>query len=135
MLVEPNREEVDQFCGVEFDWFAQDAAGSVGLFASGGYGELPGAVIRHAACHAQVAATLHLPHLGSLQVWQDYAQYGLFVFDWKHHAGPYLKMAQPLTPLTLSLRDQVRQIPELPTLALYFRELSYVKIEPYQPRG
>lgn len=71
----PN-EDTARFCGLEFDWFAVDAAGAMGLFATGGWGDIPVEVARHAQQHQQLAAQLALPNLGSLAVWDDFARYG-----------------------------------------------------------
>jgi hypothetical protein len=55
---------------------------------------------------------------------------GLEAFTAKVETGQNLR---PLTPMTPSCLAQVRQIPDLPTLAVFFRDVSSVEIERYQP--
>lgn len=127
--MQPTREEADAFEGYEFDWFAQDATGALGLFSAAGWGEIPVEVIRQAAVHRAVNANIAQPNIGTSTVWEDYAQVGLYVFDWQHWAGPYAKQASPGLPMAASLREQILSIPELPQLPLVFDEVATVLIE------
>jgi hypothetical protein len=130
----PTREDVDKLFGMEFDWFAQDVTGAIGLFSTSGYGEIPVEVLRHVAAHREVADRIPLSHWGTIAVWQDYAQVGLYVFDWQHWAGPYEQVAAPLAAVPASLREAILQLPELPQLPLWFSEASAVNIERYTPQ-
>jgi len=131
--MQPTREEANAFEGYEFDWFAQDATGSLALFSTAGWGEIPVEVIRHAEAHRAVAATIAQPSRGTSAVWQDYAQVGLYVFDWQHWVGPYAKEVSPAQPIAASLREEVLGIPELPQLPLVFSEVASVRIERFRP--
>jgi hypothetical protein len=59
-------EELVDFCGIEFDWFAVDATGAIGLFATGGWGDIPVAVVQQASCHQQIVRQFLVPRSGSL---------------------------------------------------------------------
>jgi hypothetical protein len=132
--MEPTREDVDNLFGMEFDWFAQDVTGAIGLFSTSGYGAIPVEVLRHVAAHRALADTISLPHWGSLAVWDDYARMGLTVFDWQHWDGPYKKVATTLTIMPTPLREAILQIPQLPQLPVWFSEAATVKIERYTPQ-
>ena len=132
--MDPTAEDIDKLFGMDFDWFAQDITGAIGLFSTSGYGEIPVEVLRHVAAHYKIADYVPLPHLGTLAVWQDFARVGLYVFDWQHWDGPYKQVAAPLAAMPASLREAILQLPELPQLPLWFSEASAVKIERYNPR-
>jgi hypothetical protein len=131
--MQPTREEADAFEGYEFDWFAQDASGALALFSTAGWGEIPVEVIRHAEAHRTVTVNIAQPSIGTTNVWQDYAQVGLYVFDWQHWVGPYAKEVSPALPIAASLRNAVLGIPELPQLPLLFSEVASVRIERFRP--
>jgi hypothetical protein len=131
--MQPTREEADAFEGYEFDWFAQDASGALALFSTAGWGEIPVEVIRHAEAHRTVTVNIAQPSIGTVNVWQDYAQVGLYVFDWQHWVGPYAKEVSPALPIAASLRNEVLGIPELPQLPLLFSEVASVRIERFRP--
>ena len=122
-----------RFFGLEFDWFAIDEEGSLGLFSTGGYGEIPVDVLNHSDCHKDAASSIPLPHWGTKMVWEDFAQSGLYVFDWQPHQGPYMKVAVPIMSMNIALQQQVFQIPNIPRLKISFRVANQVKIERYNP--
>ena len=130
--MEPTLEDFDKFNGLEFDWFAQDVTGAIGLFSTAGYGEIPVDVMRQEQNHRAIAESIPNPSFGTKYVWQDFAQVGLFVFDWKHWAGPYLKVASPLFPAPESIRNEVLKIPSLPRILLKFDEVNSVTVERFQ---
>ncbi|MGI4738093.1 MAG: hypothetical protein ACRYG7_23235 [Janthinobacterium lividum] len=132
--MEPTREDVDALFGMDFDWFAQDITGAIGLFSTAGYGEIPLEVLQHVAAHRALTDTILLPHWGSLAVWKDYARMGLTVFDWQHWDGPYKKAAPPLDAMPALLREAILQIPRLPQLPVWFSEVRTVKVELYTPQ-
>lgn len=126
--------------GLEFDWFATDADGCIGHFATAGFGVVPGAVLarlddlRH--LDEQVLklpviaeATAHLP--GSIEDWLEMARRGLFAYDWQHWCGPYRRAATPsralrITDLPTVLADALR-IVEWPDVR--FAEMREVRPE------
>ncbi len=119
---------MDDFWGMEFDWFALDSAGNIGIFCFGGYGFIPEAVLAHHESHKLIAAAIPLPKAGSIQVWGDYANHGLFVFDWKTYEGPYCRMAEPTKLLDETVRLKILQIEGLPILSYNFHDKSTVSV-------
>ncbi|MDF7815222.1 hypothetical protein [Hymenobacter sp. YC55] len=97
----------ERFCGLEFDWFAQDAEGNIGLFSTAGLGPVPRNVPPHFQDHDRAALSIDLPPTGSLAVWEDFARQGLYVFDWQPHQGPYRKLKQPEGDMPAALRQDV----------------------------
>ena len=124
---------MENFWGMEFDWFALDSAGNIGIFSFGGYGFIPEEVLAHHASHSHLADVIPLPHLGSLQIWQDFAEAGLFVYDWNEYKGPYLRKAEPTKPIDAALKDRILQIEGLPILRHNFRDRAAVSITDLKP--
>jgi hypothetical protein len=114
--------------GREFDWFALDCNGRVGLFASAGCGNVPIQVQQNYALHDSIVETFHLPNYGSLEVWRDYAKYGFYVFDWRQNAGPYERMAIPIEEVSDNIRERILQIIDIPRLAVSFEVVSSVNL-------
>lgn len=102
--------------GMEFDWFATDSEDNLALFATAGEGFVPNAVAEHHADHSSVSNSLDAPRHGTPAVWRDYADLGLYVFDWSLPGGPYEKQASPSGAMSLELREQILAIPALPRL-------------------
>ena len=100
----------------DFEWYAVDDAGSVGMFTSAGPGPIPRAVFRDLETHLAVAGFLdRLPVRGAPELLIHYprvidytraAERGLFAFDyvyasdWPADDG-YRLVAGPPTPLSL----------------------------------
>ncbi|RPD47649.1 hypothetical protein DNI29_09360 [Hymenobacter sediminis] len=122
----------NRFSGVEFDWFAVDRAGAIGLFSTGGYGDIPIEVVRYYRFYDLITSRLQLPNLGTMAVWKDFAQYGFYVFDWQLYEGPYLKIEPPLATLQEELRNQIMAIPNLPFLSVSFEMIGKVEIEQHK---
>jgi hypothetical protein len=115
----------ERFPGLEFDWFALDAAGNIGLFSSAGFGPVPTTVQLHFQMHDHAAT--HLDWRAP-EVWKACAEQGLFVFDWQHWNGPYLKLEQPLGELDAAFKDQILQIPQLTVFDLHFGEVASIEV-------
>jgi hypothetical protein len=112
--------------GLEFDWLAIDATGAIALCASAGYGEIPLAILRHSTSvesGADVDRRLiaALPVIGGHRVeghgpgwceeWRLLGARGLYVYDWRHWSGPYVRVIVPSAPL-----HPTRTTPDLLTL-------------------
>ena len=134
----------EAFEGVEFDWFAVDAAGHVGHFSTAGYGPVPLPVLNRldAAQEDEVwllgkrllilpvigTAVGHLP--GRIDSWLELARRGLFGFDWKHWAGPYLRATTPNAPVEIaSLPAELQKLIRL----VEFGGVRFVGLESVQP--
>lgn len=118
----------ERYQGFEFDWFALDTDGNIALLASGGLGKVPTAVQQHYQAYDLITQEFVLPHLGSLEVWQDYASYGFYVFDWVPYQGPYQRVAIPHQSLAVDLYERIWQIQGLPRFDISFKEVSSFNI-------
>ena len=106
----------EDLCGLEFDWFAVDRDDHIGVFSTAGYGEIPVAVLDgHIApqdvnCETNLVKTMPVAGgwspegrgPGRCQEWKDLAARGVYVFDWRHWAGPYERIILPGTPVRLA---------------------------------
>jgi len=72
----------DNLQGIDLDWFAKDCSGNVALFATAGEGFIPQHVLSTHELHEQVSQAFVTPNWGSKLVWSDYANAGLYVYDW-----------------------------------------------------
>ena len=93
------------FHGLEFDWFAVDAEGFVGVFFSAGWGPVPDFVFAHLDAQrvieqhlrpsADIGPMAHLPEglpaLGRI-----------YVYDWTATYGPYQRDTVPVQPMRLT---------------------------------
>lgn len=126
-------KDIPDFCGIEFDWFAVDAAGAIGLFSTGGWGEIPVGVARHAQYHQQLVAQLVVPDWGAMEIWNDLARNGLYVFDWQPYEGPYLQLAQPPSEPDRLLKNTILQLPDLLKLPANFHATTRVAVADFIP--
>lgn len=130
--------------GIEVDWLAIDVNGRVGLFATGGYGPVPQAVIDR-LCDVE-AATAHIAELpinGECQqppddaggvnhsFWIEPARRGLFGFDWGPVATPpYARLTVPSNPIHVSsLPTKMRDAARLAPLAVDFVKQSRLDVD------
>jgi hypothetical protein len=114
------QELPDDLKGREFDWYALDSEGCIGLFATFGQGWIPKCVAEHIGEHVAISDTLDAPHVGSADVWTDYAKLGLFVFDWGESRVAYRKMISPIGNPDSALVSRVAAIKGLPRLPFSF---------------
>jgi len=119
---------MNKYRGVEFDWFAKDQNDQIGLFSTAGYGPIPEVVITQGELHNSISSKFETPNQGSENIWLDFAAYGLYVFDWQTHDGPYLKEASPAKVIDPSLREQILSIPDIPVLDIVFDSTAEVEI-------
>ncbi|MCP5244423.1 MAG: hypothetical protein H6937_00020, partial [Burkholderiales bacterium] len=63
--------------GREFDWFAIDSEGNIGLFSTAGEGTIPDSVVEAYSEHDHISEQLESPNWGNSDVWSDYAALGL----------------------------------------------------------
>ena len=106
--------QLEEIQGREFDWFAVDSDGNIAMFATAGAGFVPEEVLRHLSQHDSLAEEIPKPHIGTTQVWNDYAVLGLYVFDWDLPGGPYVLEATPSKPMAREFHFKVRSISQLP---------------------
>ena len=126
--------------GREFDWFALDSTGEIGMFSTAGSCAVPESVLAHIEDHDAISETIPTPHLGTKQIWSDYASAGLWVFDWGYMGapGPYQLVGSPFEEMTSELDSRIRSMPGLVRMQIAFRETSCVTTEMIknaQPEG
>jgi len=115
------REEIT---GREFDWFALDKEGNIALFSTVGSGTVPESVLLNYAEHDSISESLATPNWGSSQIWSDYADKGLFVYDWKSKGGVYNRQREPSAKINAALSARILAITSLPRYECAFRDLD-----------
>lgn len=103
-----------QFNGIEFDWFAIDSEGSFALFATAGEGFIPEMVVTNSVQHDSISGEFSTPNWGTLEIWNDYAVLGIFVYDWVLPGGPYRKKSAPSSLISQELKAKIMAINCLP---------------------
>ncbi len=112
--------------GREFDWFAIDSEGNIGLFSTAGEGTIPGEVMEAYSGHDDMSEQLESPNWGSSEVWSDYAALGLYVYDWNLHGGPYKRERVPSNVMSNELKTKLLGMGSLYSLPLKFTELKEI---------
>lgn len=84
-----------EIVGVEFDWLAIDREGRLALFATAGSGMAPRSAMDASESLDAALSLIKTPNWGSLQVWDDYASVGLYVYDWDVSMGVYRRLRTP----------------------------------------
>ena len=108
------------FEGWEFDWYATDGYGNFAIISTAGQGPLMPHVISNYKDHQSISEFLDSPNWGSPNVWDDYANIGLYVFDWKLNKGPYNKIRNPAKKITDQLKTEILKIKDLPEIKMDF---------------
>jgi hypothetical protein len=110
--------------GTEFDWFAVDADGFVALMSSAGFGPIPDCVFERFDEQRRIEEFFtHLAGHPTMGDWdrmlESLSVSGVFVYDWKHWDGPYLRLGIPQLPQRIEglgfpseLRDAFAAVPE-----------------------
>ena len=119
--------------GSEFDWFAVDEGGHVGVFSTAGYGPVPSAVLKHVAeldayyntwrdAISLTGRCVDRPlRPGDFNDWISAAERGLYGFDWTIWAGPYERVTVPSHPLNVDeLPRDLRRLATVVSLAVDF---------------
>ena len=118
----------EELYGIEFDWFALDKNNNIALISSAGYGDIPDIVIQNYKDYADMSELFSTPHYGTTQIWDDYANYGLFVYDWGNYHGPYKKMREPRQEISEELKSEILNIPNITKLPLDFLKSATIEI-------
>ena len=118
------KEEIQ---GGEFDWFAIDTDGNYALFATAGEGFVPDPPLSLADSFDAISDSVDTPNWGSVNVWDDYAALGLYVFDWKLHGGPYVRVRCPADTRLGDLIDRLGGIDNIPKFHGAFEETPSVE--------
>lgn len=117
------KEELE---GREFDWFAIDSEGNVGLFSTAGEGFIPDTVMNAYSEHDKISEQLESPNWGSSEVWSDYSKLGLYVYDWNLHGGPYKQERAPSKAISEELKTKLLSMGSLYSFPVKFSELEEI---------
>ena len=71
-------------------------------------------------------ASIPISGLGSVAVWQSYAEAGLYAFDWSESLGSYVRLAEPVAGTKFNQAQSVEAIPGLPRLRCSFAESAVI---------
>ena len=100
--------------GFEFDWLVIDKKGHLAIFETAGFGEIPDTVLEIGQQRIEqysnaIENLLKLPVIttyeeenqgvGNDTTIKAYAQRGIFIFDWVHWSGPYVRVLRPFKAL------------------------------------
>lgn len=119
----------EELIGREFDWFAIDKNGDFGMFSSAGSGIIPSSVIEDFKSHDSIAEIFELPNFGSENVWEDFANYGFYIYDWEINKGPYKKVSEPKTKISQKLKIELLELKSLFKIDLAFENTKDITIE------
>ena len=114
--------------GREFDWYAIDENGDVAVFSTAGSGTVPHSVKENYEAHDLISEELESNNWGTQRVWDNLANYGLFVFDWKLNNGPYIKKSTPKRNISSELKSKILNVSGIPTLAMVFSKIEETKL-------
>jgi len=117
----------EELYGIEFDWFALDKNNRIALISSAGYGDIPDTVMQNHKDYENLLKLFSTPHYGTIRVWDDYADYGLFVYNWKNYHGPYTKINEPRQEISEHLKKIILNIPNVTKLSIDFFQSSVIK--------
>jgi len=106
----------------EFDWFAVDQNGSIGLFSTAGAGFIPQTVRSNFHDHENISDSIDNPHWGTPDIWSDYSEVGLYVYDWQQKKATYVRVRTPTKETENDLRDSILSLSSLVRLKLVFDE-------------
>ena len=112
--------------GREFDWFAVDCEGHIGLFSTAGEGCIPEFVIKNYADHDNISKLLESPNWGSSKVWSDYAGLGFYVYDWNLSGSSYKKECEPVSTMNTELKSKILAMNSLVRLPVRFMKLKEI---------
>jgi uncharacterized protein YbjT (DUF2867 family) len=130
--------------GVDFSWFAADAAGNIGLFCAGREGFVPEDVQAHYQAHTQLVQEIEIPRRAEEQFGARFAAQGLFVYDWSGdenlydffvYRSPYHKVAEPMRQLDADFQTRVLQLTGLPMVREDFHAKFSVSADEFLPRA
>ncbi|MEX2962863.1 hypothetical protein [Microbulbifer sp. TYP-18] len=118
------QEEIE---GREFDWYAEDIDGNIGLFSTVGEGFVPDSILANFTSHDEISNSLDSPNWGSPEVWSDFSKLGFYVYDWDLPGGPYIQRGEAVATMSIELKNKVLSIVGVPKLNVRFSKLKVVQ--------
>jgi hypothetical protein len=118
-----------QLIGREFDWFSIDSNGEFGIFSSAGSGIIPMNVIEDFKSHDNISEQIELLNFGTEMVWNDFANYGLYVYDWSQNNGSYIKKLNPTSEISEKLKKKLSNLRSLVKLEILFTDSKEIMID------
>ena len=103
---------------LDIGWFARDRSGVIALFFTAGGGFYPSDWHSDEATLDRIFALIPTPKWGSPSVMQDYADAGLFVYDW--NGSEYRLVQLPSTLPSSELVDLIGSLHSAPSFAANF---------------
>ncbi|WP_053982279.1 hypothetical protein [Marinagarivorans algicola] len=117
-------EEIE---GREFDWYAIDSEGNLGLFSTAGEGFVPDYVINNVGLHDAISDSIDSSNWGNPEVFFDYCKLGFYVFDWDLPSGPYKKKCEPSNSISNNLKLRLLELVNDNKLSINFRKFTDIK--------
>lgn len=114
--------QVADIAGREFDWFAEDDAGRLAVFATAGSGPVPPQAKSSIQVHNDISDSIEVSGWGTPQVWESYSRFGLFAYDWHETNGCYVRVAIPDQPLSAEFARKIRGVSEVVRVPVTFSE-------------
>jgi len=112
--------------GREFDWFGVDSAGHVAMFATAGAGIVPDLVLADHLAHDRVSDFFPVEHWGSEKVWDVFARFGLYVYDWDYSTCSYQRLRVPTSTMAEDLSKCFRDLASVPRFDFQFENRSMI---------
>ena len=112
---------------LDIEWFARDRSGVTALFLTAGAGFFPADWHNDDQVLEQIFALIPIPRWGSSGVMQDYADAGLFVYDW--NGSEYRLVQLPTTLPTDELLGLVGSLSSVPVFDANFEPGDVITID------
>ena len=119
--------KIEDIQGGEFDWFAKDEDGNFALFATAGEGFVPDKALSLADTFESISDSIDAPNWGASNIWNDYANLGLYVFDWRLPGGPYIRVRCPTGSESGAVLDRLTGIDTMPKFDGVFENTASVE--------
>lgn len=118
----------------DFDlaWFAQDADGALALLFTAGEGYSPTNIESCADALDAVMLAMPTPHWGTNDVFQDYADRGLFVYDWSPAQQRYVRVQTPRAAMPKTLTAAISALAVLPNWPFRFADSTDMRADTWR---
>ena len=83
-------------------------------------------VIEDYKSHENIAKKLNAPNFGSDSIWNDFAKYGFYIYDFELHNGPYKQITIPEVKVPENLINDLSNLRSLVQLNLSFEDTKEI---------